>query len=102
MARDPRTIAPGEKSTFTVCMDDAGKPLSNVEIFFEIQPKEAGSIESDKVMTDVKGEAKAVFKASPNIEKDLDALVRATWKMLEQDKESAMIVEIRPNLGKKK
>ena len=102
MTRDPRTIAPGEKSTFTIQMDESGKPLSDVEISFEIQSKDAGSMESDKVKTDARGEATAVFKASPKIDKDLDVLVKAKWKMLGQDKESAMVVEIRPNLAAKK
>ena len=102
MIRDPRTIAPGEKSTLTIQMDESGKPLPDVEISFEIQPKDAGSMESDKIKTDAKGEATAVFKASPKIDKDLDVLVKAKWKMLGQDKESAMIVEIRSNLDMKK
>lgn len=102
MTRDPRTIAPGEKSTFTIQMDESGKPLPDVEIAFEIQPKDSGSMESEKAKTDAKGQATGVFKASPKIDKDLDVLVKARWKMGGQDKDSAMIVEIRPNLAKKK
>ncbi|MEM2941897.1 MAG: hypothetical protein QXT81_00505 [Candidatus Bathyarchaeia archaeon] len=102
MTRDPRTIAPGEKSTFTIQMDDSGRPLQDVEISFEIQPKEAGSMESDKVKTDAKGCATGIFIASKSIDKDVDAFVKAKWKMGGQDKDCTMIVEVRPGLAKMK
>jgi hypothetical protein len=102
MIRDPRTIPPGGKSTFTLVVEDSGKKLSDIEITFEVDPKGAGSMDPEKIKTDAAGSAKATFTASQSVSKDLDALVRAKWKMAGQDKECAMIVEVRPSLAKTK
>ena len=102
MIRDPRTIPPGGKSTFTLEVEDSGKKLSDIEITFEVDPKDAGSMGPEKIKTDAAGSAKATFTASQSVNKDLDALVRAKWKMAGQDKECAMTVEVRPNLAKTK
>jgi len=102
MIRDPRTIPPGGKSTFTLEIEDSGKKLSDIEVTFEGDPKDGGSMDPEKLKTDVAGCAKATFTASQSVNKDLDVLVRAKWKMAGQDKECAMIVEVRPNLAKTK
>ncbi|WP_455279489.1 hypothetical protein [[Eubacterium] cellulosolvens] len=98
MVRNPRQIKPGEESVFTIEMDKDGAPLKDVEITFEIDPKDAGVIKTDKIKTDEKGCAIAIFSASEKIDKDLDVMVRAKWMMGDQEKKSGMIVEIRPNI----
>jgi hypothetical protein len=98
MVRNPRQIKPGGDSVFTIEMDKDGAPLKDVEVTFEIEPKEAGVIKGDKVKTDEKGCAVAIFSASDKIDKDLDVMVRAKWMMGDQEKKGAMIVEIRPNM----
>ena len=95
MARNPRQIKPGGQSVFTIEMDKNGAPLKDVEVTFEIEPKEAGTMENDKVKTDEKGVALGIFSASEKIDKDIDVKVRAKWMMEDQEKKSAMIVEIR-------
>jgi len=101
--REPRTIRPGEKSVFTIEMVESGRGMADVEILFDIEPKDAGSMEADKVKTDPKGHATGTFVASSKIEKDIDVLVKAKWKMGGQDKENTMMVEVRskPQQGKK-
>jgi hypothetical protein len=96
MVRNPRKIKPGEQSVFTIEMDKDSAPLKDVEVTFEIEPKDAGKMESDKVKTDEKGCAIGIFSASQKIEKDLDVKVCAKWMMGDQEKKSTMIVEIRP------
>jgi hypothetical protein len=96
MIREPRTIRPGEKSVFTIEMEESGRGIADVEISFEIDPKDAGSMEAEKVKTDPKGHATGTFVASSKIEKDVDILVKAKWKMGGQDKENTMMVEVRP------
>ncbi|GEM_PF-1221684 len=104
MTRDPRTIEPGGKSVFKIDMDEGGRALSDIEISFEVEPKDAGSMEPEKVKTDTQGSATATLRASPKIDKAIDVLVRAKWKLGGQDKSSAMLVEVRPkpSKGKKK
>ncbi|WP_455368603.1 hypothetical protein [[Eubacterium] cellulosolvens] len=96
MVRNPRQIKPGGESVITIEMDKDGAPLKDVEITFEIEPKDAGTIKTDKIKTDEKGCAIAIFSASEKIDKDLDVMVRAKWMMGDQEKKSAMIVEVRP------
>ena len=56
MVRNPRKIKPSEQSIFTIEMEnESGAPLKDVEVTFEIEPKDAGKMESDKVKTDEKG-----------------------------------------------
>lgn len=98
MVRNPRKIKPSEQSIFTIEMEnESGAPLKDVEVTFEIEPKDAGKMESDKVKTDEKGCAIGIFSASEKIDKDLDVKVCAKWMMGDQEKKSTMIVEIRPN-----
>ncbi len=96
MMREPRTIRPGEKSVFTIEIQESGRGIAGVEISFEVEPKDAGSMEAEKVKTDPKGRATGTFVASSKIEKDVDILVKAKWRIVGQDKENVMKVEVRP------
>ena len=44
MVRNPRQIKPGGQSVFTIEMDKKGAPLKDVEVTFEIEPKEEEEI----------------------------------------------------------
>jgi hypothetical protein len=100
MVRNPRKIKPSGESVFTIEMAEKdGTPSKDVEIAFEIEPKDAGTMKTDKIKTDEKGCAIAIFSASEKIDKDLDVMVKAKWMMGDQEKKSAMIVEIRPNIS---
>ncbi len=96
MVRNPRQIKPGEQSVFTIEMEKDSAPLKDVEVTFEIDPKDAGTMQEDKIKSDEKGCAIGIFSASEKINKELDVKVTAKWKMGDQEKKSTMIVEIRP------
>ena len=98
MVRNPRQIKPGGESVFTIEMEKNGAVLTDIEVTFEIEPKDAGTMKADKIKTDEKGCAIAIFSASEKIDKDLDVKVRAKWMIEDQEKKSAMIVEVRPNI----
>ena len=95
--REPRTIRPGEKSVFTIEIQENGRGIAGIEISFEVEPKDSGSMETEKIKTDPKGVAKETFVASSKIEKDVDVLVKAKWRIAGLDKENVMKVEVRPN-----
>ena len=96
MVRNPRQVKPGEQSVFTLEMDKDGAPLKDVEVTFEIEPKDAGTMQEDNIKTDEKGCAIGIFSASDKINKELDVKVTAKWKMGDQEKKNTMIIEIRP------
>lgn len=98
MVRNPRQIKPGGESVFTIEMEKNGAALKDIEVTFEIEPKDAGTMKTDKIKTDEKGCAIGIFSASEKIDKDLDVKVRAKWMIEDQEKKSAMIVEVRPNI----
>src|SRR4030042_2880227 len=98
MVRNPRQIKPGGESVFTIEMEKNGSALTDIEVTFEIEPKDAGTMTAEKIKTDEKGCAIAIFSASEKIDKDLDVKVRAKWMIKDQEKKSAMIVEVRPNI----